>query len=141
MTGALYTLLSIFLHYAVKKEPMRDVQMMYVRKAQDYIQANYSYAITIEDVAAYVGISRSYLFRSFQICLKQSPKEYLTDFRIQKARHLLRETSLSVATIAYSVGFENNLYFSKAFKSRVHMSPSAYRVSAGELSSGFNLSR
>ena len=142
MTGALYTLLSVFLHYAVKKEPIRDVQMMYVRKAQDYIQLNYSYPITIEDVASYVGISRSYLFRSFQVCLKQSPKEYLTDFRIQKARHLLRETSLSIAAIAYSVGFENNLYFSKAFKSRTHMSPSAYReVSVGESSKGFNLSR
>ena len=84
MTGALYTLLAVFLHYAVKKEPIRDVQMTYVRKAQDYIQLNYSYPITIEDVASYVGISRSYLFRSFQVCLKQSPKEYLTDFRIQK---------------------------------------------------------
>ena len=47
-----------------------------------------------------------------------------------------------IAAIAYSVGFENNLYFSKAFKSRTHMSPSAYReVSVGESSKGFNLSR
>ncbi len=127
MTGALYTLMSVFMHYAVQKETVKDSHMVYVEKACAYINTNYSYPITIEDVASYVGISRSHLFRSFQMYQQQSPKEYLTDFRIKKARHLLRETGLSVAAIAYSVGFENNLYFSKAFKSRMNMSPSEYR--------------
>lgn len=127
MTGALYTLLSVFMHYSASKEQAKDSRMVYVEKAIDYISTNYSYPITIEDVAAYVGISRSHLFRSFQLYQQQSPKEYLTDFRIRQARHLLRETSLSVAAIAYSVGFENNLYFSKAFKSRMHISPTEYR--------------
>lgn len=127
MTGALYTLMAVFMHYASKKETVKDSHMVYVEKARAYIHTNYSYPITIEDVAAYVGISRSHLFRSFQMCQQQSPKEYLTDFRIKKARHLLRETSLSIAAIAYSVGFENNLYFSKAFKNYMHMSPSEYR--------------
>lgn len=127
MTGALYTLMAVFIRYAAQKETVKDSHTVYVEKARAYINTNYSYPITIEDVASYVGISRSHLFRSFQICQQQSPKEYLTDFRIKKARHLLRETSLSVAAIAYSVGFENNLYFSKAFKSRMCMSPSEYR--------------
>ena len=65
----------------------------------------------MEDVADYTGISRSYLFRAFQAYQKQSPKEYLTEYRIRQACHLLRETGLSVASIAYSVGFEDNLYF------------------------------
>lgn len=127
MTGALYTLMAVFMHYAVQKETVKDSHMVYVEKARTYINTNYSYPITIEDVASYVGISRSHLFRSFQMYQQQSPKEYLTDFRIKKARHLLRETSLSISAIAYSVGFENNLYFSKAFKSRMHISPSEYR--------------
>lgn len=127
MTGALYTLMSVFMHYATKKEIVKDSHMVYVEKARAYISTNYSYPITVEDVASYVGISRSHLFRSFQMYRQKSPKEYLTDFRIKKARHLLRETSLSIAAIAYSVGFENNLYFSKAFKSRMNMSPSEYR--------------
>lgn len=127
MTGALYTLMAVFMHYATQKETVKDSHTVYVEKARAYINTNYSYPITIEDVASYVGISRSHLFRSFQVCQQQSPKEYLTDFRIKKARHLLRETSLSIAAIAYSVGFENNLYFSKAFKSRMRISPSEYR--------------
>lgn len=127
MTGALYTLLSMFMHYSKQKAPLKDIQLTYVEKAKDYISTSYSYPITVEDVAAYVGISRSHLFRSFQTYQQQSPKEYLSSFRIKQACRLLKETSLSIATIAYSVGFENNLYFSKAFKKQMHVSPSEFR--------------
>lgn len=127
MTGALYLLLSTFMHYADHTRQLQNHRLVYVEKAKEYIANNYSYPVTIEEVAAYAGVSRSHLFRSFQTCLGQSPKEYLTDFRIKKARQLLRETDLSVAAIAYSVGFENNLYFSKAFHRRMGKSPSGYR--------------
>jgi AraC-like DNA-binding protein len=127
MTGALYTLFSTLMHYSRHEEKQKNSQMLYVEQAKDYIANNYSYPITVEDVASYVGISRSHLFRSFQTYQQQSPKEYLIDFRIRRARQLLRETTLPVASIAYSVGFENNLYFSKVFKNRMQMSPSEYR--------------
>ena len=120
MTGALYTMLSVFIHYAEKEEKKDDLRQVYVERAKDYIASSYSYPITVEDVADYTGIIRSYLFRAFQAYQKQSPKEYLTEYRI-------RETGLSVASIAYSVGFEDNLYFSKAFKKKMQMSPSQYR--------------
>ena len=78
----------------------------------------------LERIASYVGISRSHLFRSFQNYMNRSPKEYLTEYRIKQACRLLRETDLSVSAIAYSVGFENNLYFSKAFRKQKGESPS-----------------
>ena len=105
-----------------------DLRQVYVERAKDYIASSYSYPITVEDVADYTGISRSYLFRAFQAYQKQSPKEYLTEYRIRQACHLLRETGLSVASIAYSVGFEDNLYFfPRHSKRRCMMSPSQYR--------------
>lgn len=110
-----------------KKRKKTTSGRVYVERAKDYIASSYSYPITVEDVADYTGISRSYLFRAFQAYQKQSPKEYLTEYRIRQACHLLRETGLSVASIAYSVGFEDNLYFSKAFKKKMQMSPSQYR--------------
>ena len=115
------------MHYAGHREPSSDIQLAYVEKAKNYISTSYSYPITVEDVAAYAGISRSHLYRSFQAYEQQSPKEYLSNFRIKQACRLLKETSLSIASIAYSVGFENNLYFSKAFKKVMHVSPSEYR--------------
>ena len=131
MTGELYSLLAVFMHYSQRKEQEKDVQLTYVEKAESYIGTNYSYPITVEDIAAYVGISRSHLFRSFQNYMRKSPKEYLTEYRIKQACHLLKETGLSVSAIAYSVGFENNLYFSKAFKKQKGMSPSEYRKTKG----------
>ena len=127
MAGALYSLLSVFMHYSGREEQEKDAQMIYVEKAETYIGTNYSYPITVEDVASYVGISRSHLFRSFQAYRHKSPKEYLSEYRIKQACHLLKETNLSVSAIAYSVGFDNNLYFSKAFKKQKKMSPSEYR--------------
>lgn len=127
MTGALYSLLSVFMHYAQRREAEKDIRLTYVEKAESYIVTNYSYPVTVEDVAAYVGISRSHLFRSFQDHMGKSPKEYLTEYRIKQACRLLKETDLSVSAIAYSVGFENNLYFSKAFKKQKGLSPSDYR--------------
>ena len=127
MTGSLYSLLAVFMHYADKNEPEKDSHVMYVEKAMNYIETNYSYPITVEDIAHYVGISRSHLFRSFQNYMSRSPKDYLSGYRIRQACRLLRETDLSVSTIAYSVGFENNLYFSKAFRKQKGMSPSEYR--------------
>ena len=127
MTGALYSLLSVFMHYYEGEDQERDAKLLYVEKAENYIETNYSYPVTVEDIADYVGISRSYLFRSFQTYMNCSPKEYLTEYRIRQACRLLKETGLSVSAIAYSVGFENNLYFSKAFRKVKKTSPTEYR--------------
>lgn len=129
MTGEMYSLLAVFMHYAEHEEKEKAIQLTYAEKAESYIETNYSYPITVEDIASYVGISRSHLFRSFQNYMNRSPKEYLTEYRIKQACRLLRETDLSVSAIAYSVGFENNLYFSKAFRKQKGESPSEYRKS------------
>lgn len=129
MTGRLYTALALFMQGATKKPPQTSYSG-YVQKAIAYISANYSYPITVEDIADYVGLSRSHLFRSFEKVLEKSPKEYLTAFRIKQACNLLENSDLSVTAIANSVGFENNLYFSKAFHKVKGMSPKNYRLSA-----------
>lgn len=129
MTGALYTFLSFFLKGAPAEQKENNIYSSYVKRATDYINANYSYPITIEEISDYVGISRSHLFRVFMHHLECSPKEYLSDYRIRQACSLLKNTDLSITAIALSTGFENNLYFSKAFKKKKGMSPSLYRQS------------
>lgn len=99
----------------------------YVQKSIEYISSNYSYAITVVDIAGYVGVSRSHLFRSFEAVLGRSPKEYLTDFRMKQACYLLEHSSLSITAIANSLGFDNSLYFSKTFHRQKGMSPKEYR--------------
>ena len=127
MTGRLYTTLALFLKSSTQKETQLTAAT-YVQKSIEYISANYSYPITVEDIAAYVGLSRSHLFRSFELVLQQSPKEYLTDFRMKQACYLLEHSNLSITAIANSVGFDNGLYFSKTFHKKKGASPKAYRI-------------
>ena len=126
MTGGLYTLLAIYMQNATKKTDANTAQS-YVQKAIEFITSNYSYPITIEDIASYVGLSRSHLFRSFETVLGQSPKEYLTDFRMKQACYLLEKTNLSITAIANSLGFDNSLYFSKIFHKELGTSPKVWR--------------
>lgn len=126
MTGRLYTMLSLFMQ-TVSRDKSPDNVNSYVQKSIEYIAANYSYAITVKDIATYVGLSRSHLFRSFQNVLGISPKEYLTTFQMKQACYLLEHSDLSITAIANSVGFDNSLYFSKTFHKHKQMSPRDYR--------------
>lgn len=126
MTGQLYTLLAFFMKSA-QKESRQNSANIYVQKSIEFITSNYSYPITIEDIASYVGISRSHLFRSFDATLNMSPKEFLTEFRIKQACYLLENSNLSITVIANSIGFDNSLYFSRAFKKSKNLSPKEYR--------------
>lgn len=126
MTGRLYQTLALFMKNATTNTQIGTAGS-YVQTAIAYISANYAYPITIEDVAHYVGVSRSHLFRSFETILAQSPKEYLTHFRIKQAGYLLEHSSLSIAAIANSVGFDNGLYFSRTFHKISGMAPRDYR--------------
>ena len=126
MTGRLYTALALFMKHSPPTE-QQDSAKSYVQKGIEFISANYSYPITVEDIADYVGVSRSHLFRSFESVLQQSPKEYLTSFRMKQACYLLEHSTLSITAIANSVGFENSLYFSKSFRKMKGLSPRSYR--------------
>ena len=100
---------------------------LYIRKAVEYIQHHYSYPVQVGEIAAYVGINRSYLYTLFRDQLGMSPKEYLTSFRITRAAQLLEITELSIESVALSCGYQDTLGFSKIFKARMGVTPSAYR--------------
>ena len=125
MSGELYLMLAELI-MAAEKPDVKAYDYSYVQKAIDYIAANYSYPITVDSIADYVGISRSQLFREFKKYLDLSPKEYLTNYRIKRACHLLKTTSLSITSIAYSIGYDNSMYFSKVFRREKGMTPTDY---------------
>lgn len=126
MTGRLYTMLAMFMHDSTR-QTSQNTANNYVQKGIEFISSNYSYNITVEDIADYVGLSRSHLFRSFETVLGQSPKEFLSDFRMRQACYLLEHSDLSITAIANSIGFDNSLYFSKTFHKLKGMSPKEFR--------------
>ena len=99
-----------------------------VDKAAEFISNNYTDQITVDDVAASAGVSRSWLYRGFQRRFGKSPLAYLEDLRLHYAKQLLTGTELRVSEIAYSVGYLDALYFSKVFSRRTGLSPTAYRA-------------
>ena len=73
MTGRLYTALALFMHNATKSTESTSVNQ-YVQKGIEYISANYSYPITVEDIASYVGLSRSQSVSFFRDRTRAVPK-------------------------------------------------------------------
>jgi len=85
-------------------------------KALDYIQEHYKEDLSRSRVAGAAFVSPAYLSRLFSEKLNTTFNYYLTDLRIEKADRLLRETTLSVKEISFTVGFQDPDYFSKVFK-------------------------
>lgn len=84
-------------------------------------------AWTLEMLARRAGMSRSALAARFHQLVGETPMQYLTMWRMQRARRLLGETSLGTAAIAERVGYLSEAAFSKAFKKAVSKAPGGYR--------------
>lgn len=125
----LYEILALLVETSEpEKHDNKDSQDVYVRNAVEYIQKNYAH-IKVHDIAVHVGINRSYLTTLFKNKLDMSPQEYLIDYRLNQAKQLLQTTNLCVHEVAYRVGYENPLTFSKMFKNVYGVSPKHYRQS------------
>ncbi|MEG2053816.1 MAG: AraC family transcriptional regulator [Oscillospiraceae bacterium] len=130
MVGQLYILLAKLMSETDNKsQNAYTPSSQYVFNAIKYIQSNYFNDISIDDIAKSVGISRSHLYRVFMTISGHSPIDYLTEYRIDQACHLLKNSSLNIAEIAVSVGFFDQFYFSRVFKKHKGMPPSKYAIS------------
>lgn len=96
-------------------------------QAINYMNAYYHDAIQISDIANAINIHPNYLSNVFYKELGYSPKQYLSNLKIKKAKELLSETDDPIYIVSGSVGFSDPLYFSKFFKAIVGMAPSTYR--------------
>lgn len=99
----------------------------YVKRAMDYMKNNYGYNIRIQDIAAAIGIDRTYLYRIFMEQQKISPKQYLLQLRIHIAAEMLSSSDYSITEIAYSCGFKDAAAFSNQFKKTTGYTPRNFR--------------
>lgn len=100
---------------------------LYVSRAISYIHKNYQNPVSVQEIADYLSLNRSYLTELFVRTLHLSPQQFLMKYRITKAVDFLTSTDLSVEHIACSCGYANISSFSKAFKKVTGISPSQYR--------------
>jgi YesN/AraC family two-component response regulator len=98
-----------------------------IRRAKDYIKANFSKTITLEDVAREIHVSPQYLSKLFKEETGENFIEYLTCIRIRNAKSLLEGDELSIKEICYSIGYSDPNYFSRIFKKIVGLTPTEYK--------------
>jgi YesN/AraC family two-component response regulator len=99
----------------------------WVAKAKEYIGANYHKKLRVEDIARALHIDRRYLRNLFVKETGESTKEYLDKLRMERAAELLAFSEQSIGIISRSVGYDDKLSFSKAFKKHLGSSPTDYR--------------
>ena len=131
MVGCLYLFLAQLIRHSARRTA-GDPHQEYVANALRFIQYNYAGDIGVSDIARYVGISRSQLYRAFLQDFGISPHTYLQKYRISEACSLLRNPNLSIAEVASSVGFNDPLYFSRVFKTIKQRTPSDYQRQESE---------
>lgn len=98
-----------------------------VREAIDYISSHYKEKITLESICDQLQMNSSYFSTLFKKETGENFQNYLTNFRIEKAKVLLITTENTMASIAAEVGYADVRYFSQSFAKIVGMKPSLYR--------------
>ena len=100
-----------------------------VRKAMDYIDDNYMFSISTEDIARVAGVHVGHLHRIFPEETGMRIGEYLTHLRIERAKTLLMHTDIPSSSIATRIGISSQQYFCRLFKKETGVSPQEYRKS------------
>lgn len=98
-----------------------------IRMAKQYLQENYSRAVSLEDVAEAIGLSPAYLSTMFKKELGINFSDFLISCRMEAAKELLKSSDLPIAGVAERVGYLDSRYFSKTFHKVVGLKPSVYR--------------
>jgi AraC-like DNA-binding protein len=101
-----------------------------IEQAIEFMGSQFAREITIEEISAYIHLSRAYFTRRFRRQTGLTPIQYLTRLRLERACGLLRSTTHPVYTIGELCGFNDTSYFSLQFRKQYGITPTAFRTGA-----------
>ncbi|MFK7774535.1 MAG: ATP-binding protein [Saprospiraceae bacterium] len=106
------------------KEEIIDVDP-FIQKVLNDIGSNYQDdQFSVEKLANSLFLSRTQLYRKVKNITGRGPSKLIIEFRLKRARQLLKQSELSIANVAYQVGFSDPNYFGKAYKEYFKTTPS-----------------
>lgn len=111
-----------------RPQTQRRLRDFYMKEALSFIEQNYQRDISIEEIAAFCGLNRSYFGKVFRDTMGESPQAFLLHYRMARAAQLLKESTLTISAISAMVSYANQLHFSRAFKSVYGVAPRDYRA-------------
>ena len=103
---------------------------------REYIRNNYMKEISMQDAARGMNYSDAYFCKLFKQCFDQNFTSYLTNFRVNEAKKLLKDRNISVKDVGMRVGYYDSNYFAKVFKRVTGVIPSEYRDSQHSIRHG-----
>lgn len=110
-----------------KKDDSWNKDICRVKQMMNFMKQQYKKQLTIDEIAAHGKIHRRECFRAFQRVLGISPIQYLLQYRLEMAAHLLRATDFPISKISQEVGIQSPSYFTKMFKEKMLRTPYQYR--------------
>jgi AraC family transcriptional regulator len=102
-----------------------------VNRARDYLHAHLAGSVSLFEVAAAACLSPFHLLRVFHSAFGQTPHQYLSHCRLERAKFLLEKTAIPVTSICLECGFSSLGSFSVLFQKHCGMSPRAWRKAHG----------
>ncbi len=102
-------------------------QQARLQTMMQYIHDHYMEALTLEEIAASVSVSKSSALHIFQSGIHIPPVAYLIQYRLTQAAEQLSTTKKSISSIAEETGFTSSGYFCRKFRQHYHISPNEYR--------------
>ena len=107
-----------------------DPEQLFVRQLNQQIKTNLDNTnFSVENLADALNISRVQLYRKVKAMMGISVSDYISNYRLEKAKSMLESTNYSISEIGYATGFSSPNYFSTAFKGKFGVTPGAYKKS------------
>lgn len=125
--SSLMYLITLFDTYSFNITAPSLVSILKYKNIFQFIKNNCFAYITTQDIADYAGMNIHTLSKNFKKDFGITPKQYLNEKLTEKAKQELLCTPLSIKNIAYTLGFNDEFYFSRFFKNNTDTSPTEYR--------------
>jgi transcriptional regulator GlxA family with amidase domain len=113
-----------------------DASIVRLCRARDLIRDFLDGPVTLEECAEEAGLSPWHALRAFRAAFGETPKEFHTRLRLDRAKHLLTTTTRSVTEVCFDVGCSSLGTFSTRFTELVGMPPSTYKREQAEATAG-----
>ena len=120
----------MFLHIVnskITKSLSAPKTVSYFEFSRNHIETNLHLSIEVADLCRLLGVTQPYIYKIFKSNTGMSPKQFINECKMKKARKMLSETELSISAISDALGFSNPLDFSKFFKKHEKVCASEYR--------------
>ncbi|ADL52280.1 AraC family transcriptional regulator [Clostridium cellulovorans] len=130
--SSLYHFLAMIHEASAPEQTEKNTEKLkdyYIHQAMIFIEKNYYRNLCISEMAKYLSLNRNYMSTLFKESVGITPQAYLINYRMDKAKELMKNSSLTIGEISSLVGYNDPLMFSRMFKKLFGIPPKNYRNS------------